>query len=441
MTEEEKKKLKRDKTGRVIFTKKMRKTYTILFPMMLPIHFKIIQNIMNHYGYHCELLTDTSPAIAQTGLKYIQNDMCYPAILSCGQMIHALESGKYDLDHVALMISQTGGGCRASNYIKLLRKGLEKAGLDYIPTVSFNISGLEPNPGLKITLPMIMKGAAAIIYGDLIMCLKNQTEPYEVNKGESQKLTDKWTDFLSDELLHKHGGTSTKAINKNLNAICKDFNAIQLDGKPRVKVGIVGEIYVKYAALGNNNLEKFLREEDCEVNLPGLMNFMLFKIDNRIIDIDLYGGHKLKRMVCKWLFDYNTKMQNLFCDAIKNNTRFAVPSKYEHVKELDKGVNGYGNRMGEGWLLTAEMLELCDAGYPNIICTQPFGCLPNHISGKGMIRKVRELYPNSNIVAVDYDAGAAKVNQENRIKLMLSIAKENLEKEEAEKKAKEATAK
>lgn len=420
--------LKRDKTGRIIFTKKMKKTYTLLFPMMAPIHFAMLQKVFNHYGYHAKLLTDTSPEIAQTGLKYIQNDMCYPAILSCGQMIHALQSGKYDLHHVALMITQTGGGCRASNYIKLLRKGLERAGLGYVPTISVNVSGLEPNPGMTITLPLIRRSLAAVIYGDMIMCLKNQVEPYEVNKGEAEKLSEKWIASLSDQMLHRDG-YKMKVVKRNLAQITKEFAAIKKDGKKRLKVGVVGEIYVKYAALGNNNLEKFLRSEDCEVNLPGMMNFILFKVDNRIIDCDLYGGHKMKRFVCKLLFDYCTKIQNMFNDAIRENSDFAVPSTYQHVKELTVGVNGMGNRMGEGWLLTGEMLELADSGYENIVCTQPFGCLPNHISGKGMIRKVREKMPNANIVAVDYDAGAPKVNQENRIKLMLSIGKENLEKE------------
>ncbi len=421
-------KLKRDKTGRIIFTKKMKKTYTLLFPMMAPIHFAMLQKVFNHYGYHAELLTDTSPEIAQTGLKYIQNDMCYPAILSCGQMIHALQSGKYDLHHTALMITQTGGGCRASNYIKLLRKGLDRAGLGYVPTISVNVSGLEPNPGMKITLPLIRRSLAAVIYGDMIMCLKNQVEPYEVNKGEAERLSEKWIASLSDQMLHRDG-YKMRVVKRNLAQITKEFAAIKKDGKKRLKVGVVGEIYVKYAALGNNNLEKFLRSEDCEVNLPGMMNFILFKVDNRIIDCDLYGGHKMKRFVCKLLFDYCTKIQNMFNDAIRENSDFVVPSTYEHVKELTIGVNGMGNRMGEGWLLTGEMLELADSGYENIVCTQPFGCLPNHISGKGMIRKVREKMPNANIVAVDYDAGAPKVNQENRIKLMLSIGKENLEKE------------
>lgn len=421
-------KLKRDKTGRIIFTKKMKKEYTLLFPMMAPIHFAMLQKVFNHYGYHAELLTDTSPEIAQTGLKYIQNDMCYPAILSCGQMIHALQSGKYDLHHVALMITQTGGGCRASNYIKLLRKGLERAGLGFVPTISVNMSGLEPNPGMKITLPLIRRAVAAVIYGDLLMCLKNQVEPYEVDKGKAVKLTDSWIASLSEQMLHRDG-YKMKVVKRNLAEITKEFSAIKKDGKKRLKVGIVGEIYVKYAALGNNNLEKFLRSEDCEVNLPGMMNFILFKIDNRIIDCDLYGGHRLKRLACKILFDYCTKIQNIFNDAIKNNSDLEVPSTYQYVKDLTQGVNGMGNRMGEGWLLTGEMLELADTGYENIVCTQPFGCLPNHISGKGMIRKVREKMPNANIVAVDYDAGAPKVNQENRIKLMLSIGKEKLEEE------------
>lgn len=406
----------------------MKKEYTLLFPMMAPIHFAMLQKVFNHYGYHAELLTDTSPEIAQTGLKYIQNDMCYPAILSCGQMIHALQSGKYDLHHVALMITQTGGGCRASNYIKLLRKGLERAGLGFVPTISVNMSGLEPNPGMKITLPLIRRAVAAVIYGDLLMCLKNQVEPYEVDKGKAVKLTDSWIASLSEQMLHRDG-YKMKVVKRNLAEITKEFSAIKKDGKKRLKVGIVGEIYVKYAALGNNNLEKFLRSEDCEVNLPGMMNFILFKIDNRIIDCDLYGGHRLKRLACKILFDYCTKIQNMFNDAIKNNSDLEVPSTYQYVKDLTQGVNGMGNRMGEGWLLTGEMLELADTGYENIVCTQPFGCLPNHISGKGMIRKVREKMPNANIVAVDYDAGAPKVNQENRIKLMLSIGKEKLEEE------------
>ena len=421
----------RDKNGRILFTKEMKKTHTLLFPMMAPIHFSMLQRVLGHYGYHAELLEDTSPEIAQTGLKYIQNDMCYPAILSCGQMIHALQSGKYDLDHVCVLISQTGGGCRASNYISLLRKGLKHAGLEKVPAVSINLSGLEPNPGLTISLGLIRRLLAAVIYGDMLMVLKNQVEPYEVNHGETEKLVNEWQDKICDQLMNQNG-YKTSTIKNNLCKISDDFAKIKQDGKKRVKVGIVGEIYVKYAALGNNNLEKFLRDQDCEVNLPGMMNFILFKIDNRIEDCRLYGGHKLKLFLCKKLFSYAQEIQTAFNKAIARHDCFEVPSPYSKVKEYDKGINGYGNKMGEGWLLTGEMLELAYTGYENIVCTQPFGCLPNHISGKGMIRRIREVCPKANIVAVDYDAGAPKVNQENRIKLMLSLAKENLEKEEKE---------
>jgi len=422
-------KLKYNKQGRLLFTKQMKKEYTILFPMMAPIHFTILQQVFNHYGYKAELLTSTSPEIAQTGLKYVHNDTCYPAILSLGQLIHAVQSGNYDVNKVALMISQTGGGCRASNYIFLLRKALKKAGLEKVPVISVNLSGMEKNPGFHITLPMIRRAIAAVIYGDLLMCLKNQAEPYEKNPGDTEKLVHSWQDKLVQQMTHRNG-FKFKDIRKNMDLIAQDFAKIELvERKDVVKVGVVGEIYVKYASLGNNCLEEYLRSENCEVNLPGMMNFILFKIDNRIEDINLYGGSKIKKFVCRWLYKQCEEMQKSFNYSIKHFTKFQTPATYAHVKELVKGVNGYGNKMGEGWLLTAEMLELVDAGYPNIVCTQPFGCLPNHISGKGMIRKIREMDERANIVAVDYDAGAPRVNQENRIKLMLSIGRENLVKE------------
>lgn len=426
-------KLKYNKEGRLLFTKQMRKEYTILFPMMAPIHFTILQQVFNHYGYNAKLLTSTSPEIAQTGLKYVHNDTCYPAILSLGQLIHALQSGEYDLNRVALMITQTGGGCRASNYIFLLRKALKKAGLEHIPVVSVNLSGMEKNPGFHITLGMIRRAIATVIYGDLLMCLKNQSEPYEVDSGASMRLVKYWQDKLVAQMSNKTG-FKFKDIRKNMDLISKDFAKIELDRTRKVvKVGVVGEIYVKYASLGNNCLEDYLKNENCEVNLPGMMNFILFKIDNRIEDINLYGGSKIKKMVCKWLYNQCEEMQKSFNYSIKNYTDFLPPATYAHVKELVKGINGYGNKMGEGWLLTAEMLELVDSGYPNIVCTQPFGCLPNHISGKGMIRKIMELDSRANIVAVDYDAGAPRVNQENRIKLMISIGRENMNKEEVKK--------
>ncbi len=414
----------RDSQGRVLFTKDM-KDFTILIPMMLPIHFTLIKNVFNHAGYNMELLTNTGPAVVQEGLKYVHNDTCYPALLVIGQLIDALKSGKYDVNKTALIITQTGGGCRASNYIHLLRKALNKAGFGFVPVISLNIGGLEKNAGFKLTIPILRRAIAALAYGDVLMTLNNQVKAYEDNPGETQKLTDEWVAKLADEVSCDRGLT-TKEMEKNLHAIIKSFSDIPRHIVPKVKVGIVGEIFVKYSGLGNNELEAFLASQDCEVMVPGLMGFMLFKIDNRLEDIRLYGGSRMKKIVVSILMQFFTKMETLMIDIFKDYPEFIPPSSYKHTKSLVKGMIGYGNKMGEGWLLTAEILELIELGYANVVCTQPFGCLPNHICAKGMIHKIRERYNDANIVAVDYDPGATKVNQENRIKLMLSIARENL---------------
>lgn len=417
--------LKRDNTGRILFTKEMKETYTILCPMMLPIHFELIVEVFRDCGYHMELLTSSGPSIVQEGLKYVHNDTCYPALLVIGQFIDALKSGKYDVDHTALIITQTGGGCRASNYIHLLRKALRKAGFADVPVISLNISGLESNPGFKLSLSIIRKMGAAVTYGDALMLLSNQIRPYETNKGDTDALVQKWIKKLVSQFNHSTGYT-LKDQSVNLDAIVKDFAAIPYRKTPKVRVGIVGEIYVKYAAFANNNLEEFLAEQDCEVNVPGLMNFVLFKTDNRLDDIRLYGGSMIKFKAVSVLMNFILKMQDTLITAIKKEPRFEAPIPYAETKKLVKGVIGYGNKMGEGWLLTAEMLELVEAGYPNIVCAQPFGCLPNHICGKGMIRKIKEVDSRANIVPIDYDPSATRVNQENRIKLMLAVARETL---------------
>lgn len=427
-------KLVYDKTGRLLFTKEMKKEYTMLFPMMAPIHFRILKEVFNNMGYRAELLETTGPEIAQTGLKYVHNDTCYPAILAIGQLIHAVQSGKYDTHKIALMITQTGGGCRASNYIHLLRKALARAGLGYVPVVSINLSGMEKNPGFKLTLSFIRRAVAGLIYGDTLMLLKNQCEPYETEKGATNLLVHKWSEYFV-ERLSKSKGYSLKEMKKNIFQLTEEFKNIPCDRtRKKLKVGVVGEIYVKYSSLGNNSLEDFLKSQDCEVNLPGMLGFILFKIDNRLEDIKLYGGSKLKKFVCSLLMNYCLKTEEIIISSMARFDCFYTPSKYAHLKELIKGVIGYGDKMGEGWLLTAEMMELVESGYENIVCTQPFGCLPNHIGGKGMIRRIVELMPNANIVAVDYDAGAVKVNQENRIKLMLSIGRENMMAKEAKTK-------
>ena len=418
--------LKYDNTGRLLFTKEMkREGYTILFPMMAPIHFRMFASVFNHFGYRAELLTTTGPEIAQTGLKYVHNDTCYPAILTIGQMVNALQSGKYDLGRVALMITQTGGGCRASNYIFLLRKALKKAGMEQVPVISLNLSGMEHNPGFHINPSLIIRLAAALIYGDALMLLHNQTKPYELVAGESQALVDRWSERLIGQ-LNRGRGCYIPSTRNNLDAIVADFGTVQLRDVRKVKVGVVGEIYVKYAALGNNDLEKFLESQDCEVNVPGMLAFVLFKVDNRLEDNKLYGGNPVKYRVVNILMRYLMKMEDVLISAIRKSPRYTPPAPYRHIKSLVKDVIGYGAKMGEGRLLTAEMLELAESGYENIVCTQPFGCLPNHIVGKGMIRRIKEKNERANIVAIDYDAGATRVNQENRIKLMLSVARENL---------------
>lgn len=411
---------------RLEFTKEMKKEYTILVPNMLTTHFKLLLRVFENEGYKVELLKNEGRSVVETGLKYVHNDTCYPALLVIGQMIDALQSGKYDLNKVALIITQTGGGCRASNYIHLLRKALKNAGLSHVPVISLNLSGLEKNSGFSLTLGLIRRLIAAMAYGDLLMLLSNQVRPYEAVKGTADALVDKWADTLIAEFASGRG-FAKRVMRSYMQNIASDFARVPVDRtRECVKVGIVGEIYVKFSSLANNHLEEFLASEGCEVMVPGLMSFILFKVDNRIEDIKLYGGSKAKFAVCKILLDYLGGIEKFIIDIINEQGVFKAPTAYEHLKSLVNGIVGYGAKMGEGWLLTAEMLELIEGGYGNIVCAQPFGCLPNHIVGKGMIRRLRELHPESNIVPIDYDPGATRVNQENRIKLMLSVARENL---------------
>lgn len=406
----------------VEFTKEMRdQGYTILVPNMLEFHFSLIEKVLRLNGYNAVVLKNHGPNVMAEGLKYVHNDTCVPALLVIGQFLDALHSGKYDLHKTALIISQTGGGCRASNYIFLLRKALRKAGLDYIPVISANLSGLEHASGFKLTIPLLRQLIASLLYGDCIMCASNQTRPYEYQKGQTDKLVESWNERLIEQ-FNAGKGLGYREMRENLRQIVNEFDAIERSSEPKTKVGIVGEIYVKYSSLGNNGLEEFLRKQDCEYMLPGIMGFILFKIDNRIEDIRLYGGNIFKLIFCRLFLRYCQRMERILIDAFKGHDRFVPPTQYTHIKSLVKGVIGYGSKMGEGWLLTAEMLELAENGYENIVCTQPFGCLPNHINGKGMIRRLTEVHPGINIVPIDYDLSATKVNQENRIRLMLAVA-------------------
>lgn len=413
--------LKYDKNGRLLFTKEMKREYTLLMPQMLPIHFSMLARCLEAHGYHVDMLTTRSHQIVDEGLKYVHNDTCYPAVLVIGQLIDAVKTGGYDPHKVGLLITQTGGGCRASNYIHLLRKALKKAGMEYIPVVSVNLSGLEKNPGFSFGLSMIRQSVYSMIYGDIIMNVANQCRPYESEKGKTDTMVQKWEQILLDG-IQRGKGMNYKGAKENFEKIAADFDTIPRNITPKARVGIVGEIYVKFSPLGNNYLEEFLLSEDCEPIVPGLTDFIIFKIYNRISDIKLYGGSLIKLIACKILMDYVVKCDDAMIDVLKKSN-FCAPGRFEELHEGVKGYLGDGNKMGEGWLLTAEMLELIHSGTNNIVCTQPFGCLPNHVVGKGMIRRLKDDYPDSNIVAIDYDPSATKINQENRIKLMLANAR------------------
>lgn len=411
-----------DETGRLLFTKEMKAEYTLLMPQMLPVHFTMIQRLLQNDGYHVDMLTTNHRGIVDEGLKYVHNDTCYPALLVIGQLIDAVKHGGYDPHKVGLLITQTGGGCRASNYIHLLRKALEKAGMSYIPVVSVNLSGLEKNPGFGLSLSFIRKAVFAMMYGDCIVMLANQCRPYEVNPGQTEETVEACMSWLLED-INAGKGLTFPSMCRSLDRIVADFTALPVAGAQKVRVGVVGEIYIKYSPLGNNNLESFLLSEGAEPVVPGLTDFIIFKIYNRDADVDLYGGHWVKQAAVRFFENYVKKCQKAMIRAVSKSGRFRAPGTFDELHGLVKGYLGDGNKMGEGWLLTAEMLELIHSGTPNIVCTQPFGCLPNHVVGKGMIRKLKDDYPHSNIVAIDYDPGATKINQENRIKLMLANAR------------------
>lgn len=426
-------------TNRVIkndFTREMKKDYTILCPDMAPIHFALLERVFKNFGYNMKILKNKGQAVVDEGLKNVHNDTCYPALLVIGQMIDALNSGNYDLNKVALLITQTGGGCRASNYIHLLRKALLKAGYGNIPVISLNAGGMEKNSGFKVSLSMLKQAMAIIVYGDLLMLLNNQVKPYEISKGQSADLVESWIRSITDDFNNRRG-VNKKDIGDTLVQIVKSFQAIPRKDEKKIKVGIVGEIYIKFSSLGNNELEDFLFRENCEVMVPGLMGFLMYCVENGIIDFNLYGKGFWKSIVMRKVNNYLSSIEDAMRGAIKEYSSFIAPSPFKHLKSLVENVVGVGCKMGEGWLLPAEMMELIGGGFQNIVVAQPFGCLPNHIVGKGVIPNIKKIYPLANIVPIDYDPGATRVNQENRIKLMLSLAKERLDETIVQKKEKD----
>ena len=432
-----KKKLKQtpEGEGRVVFTKEMRKDYTIFLPTMLPRHFKIISSLMQIYGYKTVLLENDGPEVIENGLRYVHNDTCYPALLVIGQFIDAIKNGGYDPHKVALLFTQTGGGCRASNYISLLRKALAKAGYGFVPVISLNFVGLEANPGFRVTLPLLLGGIYAVFYGDLIQLLVNQCKPYEINEGDAERLADEWTERLVAQLGSKRR-VPYRTVKKTYREIVRSFHAIPRPSEKKVKVGIVGEIFVKFSPLANRNLEDYLISEGAEPRLAGLSDFVTFYVYNSIAEYQINRRKKGVYRIMRFVYSVLKKKREDLNEAIRAESEFDGFADFDKVVADVKEIISLGVKMGEGWLLPGEMLELIHSGVENVICAQPFGCLPNHIVGKGVMKPIKELHPTANIIAVDYDASATAINQQNRIKLLLANARERLE-EKAEEKEKD----
>ncbi len=416
---------------RVVFTEEMKEDYTIIFPQMAPMQFDLMETAFNNAGYHVDLLPAVDKSAVEVGLKYINNDACYPTIISLGQILSALQSGKYDLDRTAVFMSQTGGGCRASNYIALLRKALEENGMGQIPVVSINYVGLESNPGFKFTPKLLIGILLATLYGDLFMRVVNATRPYEAVPGSVNELYHKWNEIARANVLNR----SISEFKKNTKAIVKAFDEIPLQDIRKPKVGVVGEILVKYHPNANNDIVSIIEQEGGEAVVPDLLDFFMYNLKNYDFNYEKMAGtykwHLFGRIGMKVLYHY----RNIISRELEASKRFTAPSHIDEIAEKAETVTSLGTQCGEGWLLAGEMTELIDNGVENIVCLQPFACLPNHVTGKGMIKPLRKHNPYSNIVAIDYDPGSSDVNQLNRIKLMMTTAHRNLQKQMEEQAA------
>jgi predicted nucleotide-binding protein (sugar kinase/HSP70/actin superfamily) len=414
------------KMHRAVFTKEMRKNYTILCPQMSPIHFDLLEPTFRRCGYNLVVLNNDNKSSVDMGLKYVNNDACYPSLMVVGQIMSAVLSGKYDLHKTAIIITQTGGGCRASNYIGFIRRALTKAGLEYIPVISLSAQGLETNSGFKYSLTMLKKAMQAVVYGDVFMNVVYRTRPYEKVPGSVNALHAKWKETCIKQLTKNK--VNMREFNKNLHAIVKDFDEIELLDIKKPRVGIVGEILVKFMPAANNYLVDLLESEGAEAVMPDLMGFLLYCAENANFKKEYLGASKKSAFINNSVIKLLEWFRKEAKSALANSNRFTPPSTIKETAALAKDLVSLGNQTGEGWLLTGEMIELIHNGAGNIVCCQPFACLPNHIVGKGVIKELRAAFPDANIIAVDYDPGASEVNQLNRIKLMLATANKNLAK-------------
>ncbi len=406
---------------KVVFTKEMKKNHTLLAPQMSPIHFRLLQPAFRKSGYNVEILPSVDQSAVDEGLKYVNNDACYPSILVVGQLMNALKSGKYDLNHVSLLISQTGGGCRASNYIGFIRKALRDAGMPQIPVISVSAAGLESNPGFQFTPALINRAMMGLVYGDLFMHLLYRVRPYETEKGAANALYEKWNAIATRNV--ESGNLIT--FRKNIRKMVEEFDTMPLRDIQKPRVGIVGEILVKYHPTGNNNLVEVLENEGAEVCVPDLLDFFLYCAYNSTFKAEHLGMSVKTKKLSDLAIAAIEMYRKPIVTALKNSKRFRPPIHIQDKARYAETLISLGNQTGEGWFLTAEMVELMDHGINNIVCVQPFACLPNHIVAKSMIKPIRKMYPKANIAAVDYDPGASEVNQLNRIKLMLAVAYRN----------------
>lgn len=422
-----KRKVRPSSIEKVVFTKEMRKNYTILCPQMSPFHFGILQAAFNSCGYNLEVLPNDNKEAVDVGLKYVNNDACYPSLIVVGQIMDALLSGRYDLDKTAVIMSQTGGGCRASNYIAFIRRALKKAGMEQVPVISLNLSGLESNPGFKLTLPLVRRICYGAVFGDLLMKCVYRMRPYEIEKGIVNRKHKIWKQRAISFV--QGGNISHSRFKKMCQEMVHEFDTIPVTGERKPRVGIVGEILVKFLPAANNHLAELLEAEGAEAVCPDLIDFISYCFFNQNFKSDYLGFKKSKATVANWGIKGIDWLRKAADEALSQSRHFSPSADIKELAKMASPIVSPGNQTGEGWFLTGEMMELINGDVPNIVCIQPFGCLPNHIVGKGVIKEIRRRHPEANIVAIDYDPGASEVNQLNRIKLMLSTAIKNLEKD------------
>ena len=419
---------------KVEFTKEMRKDYTILVPQMSPIHFDLLAPVFRHCGYNVDVLPQMGKKAVDTGLKYVNNDACYPSLIVVGQIMTALTSGKYDLNKTAVIISQTGGGCRATNYIGFIRRALAKNGYGHIPVISISVQGIEKNEGFKITPALLIRMLQAVVYGDLFMRVLYRVRPYEKVKGSANHLHEVWQKRCIKSLQKARYGE----FRRNVKQIIRDFDTLPITEERRPRVGIVGEILVKFLPDANNHLVELLEAEGAEAVMPDLLDFMFYSLYNANFKSEYLGKSSWTAKLCNTGIQAIELYRGFLRKELEKSNRFDPPPHIKDLARYASPIVSLGNQTGEGWFLTGEMVEQIEGGAPNIVCTQPFACLPNHVVGKGVIKELRRKYPQSNIVAIDYDPGASEVNQVNRIKLMLATAQKNLDEQIAKEKKKEA---